>query len=78
MNVQPYLTNRHRAPRNVHRRAAGRNFTSLRRVVWGCLLALLITACARQPQSARVEEIPFQSGSFKVVGDLPAVMPPTT
>jgi pimeloyl-ACP methyl ester carboxylesterase len=45
MNAQPSLTDRHRAPRNVHRRAAGRNFTSLRRVVWGCLLALLITAC---------------------------------
>ena len=45
MNAQPYLTDRHRAPRNVHRRAAGRNFTALRRVVWGCLLALLITAC---------------------------------
>ena len=33
-------------------------------------LALLVPACARQPQPARVEEITFASGSFQVVGDL--------
>ena len=31
---------------------------------------LLLPACARQPQPARVEEITFQSGEFKLVGDL--------
>ena len=45
MNAQAELTDHHRAPSNVHRTAAGWNFTALRRVVWGCLLALLITAC---------------------------------
>ena len=33
-------------------------------------LALLVPACARQPQPARVEEITFQSGEFTLVGDL--------
>ena len=33
-------------------------------------LALLVSACARQPQPARVEEITFQSGEFTLVGDL--------
>jgi dipeptidyl aminopeptidase/acylaminoacyl peptidase len=33
-------------------------------------LALLIPACARQPQPARIEEITFQSGEFTLVGDL--------
>ena len=31
---------------------------------------LLLPACARQPQPARVEEITFESGSFNIVGDL--------
>ncbi len=31
---------------------------------------LLLPACARQPQPARVEEITFQSGEFTLVGDL--------
>jgi hypothetical protein len=31
---------------------------------------LLLPACARQPQPARIEEIIFQSGEFKLVGDL--------
>jgi len=34
------------------------------------LLALLMTACGRQPQLARVEEVAFRSGSFGLVGDL--------
>ena len=34
------------------------------------LIAILMTACARQPQPARVEEITFQSGEFSLVGDL--------
>jgi hypothetical protein len=34
------------------------------------LLALVMTACARQPQPARIEEITFQSGEFTLVGDL--------
>jgi len=34
------------------------------------VIVLLLPACARQPQPARVEEITFQSGPFKVVGDL--------
>jgi pimeloyl-ACP methyl ester carboxylesterase len=33
-------------------------------------LLLLLPACARQPQPARVEEITFQSGEFTLVGDL--------
>ena len=33
-------------------------------------LALLVPACARQPQPARIEEITFQSGEFSLVGDL--------
>ena len=33
-------------------------------------LALLLPACARQPQPARVEEITFQSGEYTLVGDL--------
>ena len=31
---------------------------------------LLLSACARQPQPARVEEITFQSGEFTLVGEL--------
>ena len=31
---------------------------------------LLLPACARQPQPARIEEIAFESGSFNIVGDL--------
>jgi uncharacterized protein len=34
------------------------------------LSLLLLPACARQPQPARVEEIAFESGSFHIVGDL--------
>jgi pimeloyl-ACP methyl ester carboxylesterase len=34
------------------------------------LLALVMTACARQPQPAGIEEISFQSGEFTLVGDL--------
>ena len=34
------------------------------------LVLLLLPACARQPQPARVEEITFQSGEFTLVGDL--------
>jgi len=34
------------------------------------LVLLLLPACARQPQPARIEEITFQSGEFKLVGDL--------
>ena len=33
-------------------------------------LILLLPACARQPQPARIEEITFQSGQFSLVGDL--------
>ena len=33
-------------------------------------LALLVPACARQPQPAGIEEITFQSGEFTLVGDL--------
>ena len=34
------------------------------------VIVLLLPACTRQPQPSRVEEITFQSGPFKVVGDL--------
>lgn len=34
------------------------------------VIVLLLPACARQPQPARVEEISFQSGEFTLVGDL--------
>ena len=34
------------------------------------VVVLLLPASTRQPQPARVEEITFQSGPFKVVGDL--------
>jgi pimeloyl-ACP methyl ester carboxylesterase len=33
-------------------------------------LALLLPACTRQPQPARIEEITFQSGEFTLVGEL--------
>ena len=33
-------------------------------------ILLFLSACARQPQPARVEEITFQSGEFKLVGEL--------
>jgi hypothetical protein len=33
------------------------------------LTVLLLPACARQPQPARVEEITFQSGEFICAGD---------
>ena len=33
-------------------------------------LILILPACARQSQPARIEEISFQSGSFNLVGDL--------
>lgn len=42
----------------------------VRLTICGILLALLVPACARQPQPARVEEITFHSESFNVVGDL--------
>jgi len=34
------------------------------------VMALLLPACTRQPQPARIEEITFQSGPFNIVGDL--------
>jgi uncharacterized protein len=34
------------------------------------VILLLLPACARQPQPARIEEITFQSGEFTLVGDL--------
>jgi len=34
------------------------------------VIVLLVPACARQPQPARIEEITFQSGEFTLVGDL--------
>jgi len=33
-------------------------------------IVMLLPACARQPQPARVEEITFESGEFTLVGDL--------
>jgi len=46
------------------------NWRSLRRVMSCTLLALVMTACARQPQSVTIEEITFQSSEFTLVGDL--------
>jgi pimeloyl-ACP methyl ester carboxylesterase len=34
------------------------------------VVLLLVAACTRQPQPARIEEITFQSGSFGLVEDL--------
>ena len=34
------------------------------------ILSLVMAACTRQPQPARIEEITFQSGEFTIVGDL--------
>ena len=34
------------------------------------ILSLVMAACTRQPQPARIEEITFQSGEFTLVGDL--------
>jgi pimeloyl-ACP methyl ester carboxylesterase len=34
------------------------------------IVLLLVAACAKRPQPARIEEISFQSGSFTLVGDL--------
>ena len=34
------------------------------------VIVLLLPACPRQPRLGTVEEITFQSGPFKVVGDL--------
>ena len=34
------------------------------------VIVLLLPACTRQPQPARIEEITFQSGEFTLVGDL--------
>ena len=47
-------------------------FTHISTRLSAALLAvlLLLPACARQPQPARVEEITFQSGEFTLVGDL--------
>jgi len=39
-------------------------------VTLGLIILLLLPACARQPQPARIEEITFQSGEFTIVGDL--------
>jgi hypothetical protein len=33
-------------------------------------ILLLLPACARQPQPAKIEEITFKSGEFTLVGDL--------
>jgi len=43
---------------------------SLPLIMCGTILALLLPACARQPQPARIKEITFQSGSFNLIGDL--------
>ncbi len=34
------------------------------------VILLLLPACTRQPQPARVEEITFESETFHIVGDL--------
>jgi len=46
------------------------NAFGARRLAFLFLVILLLPACARQPQPARVEEITFQSGEFTLVGDL--------
>jgi hypothetical protein len=47
-----------------------RPFSILLHIFLLLALALLLPGCTRQPQRAMVEEITFQSGPFKVVGDL--------
>jgi hypothetical protein len=46
------------------------SYSAARVTLCGVLLALVMTACTRQPQSATIEEITFQSGEFTLVGDL--------
>jgi pimeloyl-ACP methyl ester carboxylesterase len=47
------------------------SISKLKRVSILLLYVLLfVSACARQPQPARIEEITFQSGEFTLVGDL--------
>jgi uncharacterized protein len=49
------------------------NFKPISARMSGFLLVLsllMLPACARQPQPARVEEITFQSGEFTLIGDL--------